>query len=79
MAPSQVQIATGVLQRLVKEEQSYYKEMDQQKARISKIEKGEGDDAENKDFQLQQEVRAIDPMPLQDWQSWEVLLIGKSD
>ncbi len=58
MAPSQVQIATGVLQRLVKEEQSYYKEMDQQKARISKIEKGEGDDAENRDFQLKQEVGA---------------------
>ena len=56
MAPSQVQIATGVLQRLVKEEQSYYKEMDQQKARISKLEKGEGDDAENMDFQLRQEV-----------------------
>ena len=61
MAPSQVQIATGVLQRLIKEEQSYYKEMEQQKARISKIERGEGDDVDNKEFQLKQEVFFVPP------------------
>ena len=56
MAPSQVQIATGALQRLVKEETSYFKELDQQKARIAKLEKGEGDDPDNQEFQLKQEV-----------------------
>ena len=61
MAPSQVQIATSALQRLIKEEESYYKELEQQKARIAKLEKGEGDDPENADFQLRQEVSSQVP------------------
>ena len=57
MAPSQVQIATSALQRLMKEEKSYYKELEQQQTRISKLEKGEGGDSEgNEEYQLKQEV-----------------------
>jgi tubulin-specific chaperone A len=56
MAPSQLQIATSALQRLVKEEASYQTELEQQKARIAKLEAGEGGDDDNKDFNLKQEV-----------------------
>jgi Tubulin binding cofactor A len=56
MAPTQVQISTSVLQRLIKEEASYYKELDQQKVRIAKIERGEVEDVENQEYQLKQEV-----------------------
>ena len=57
MAPSQVQIATSALQRLMKEEKSYYKELEQQQTRITKLEKGEGGDSEgNEEYQLKQEV-----------------------
>jgi tubulin-specific chaperone A len=56
MPPTQIQIATSSLERLVKEEASYYKEIDQQQARITKIENGQGDDPDNLDFQLKQEV-----------------------
>jgi len=60
MAPTQIQIAMGSLERLLKEEKSYYKELDQQQARIARLEKGEGDvDEDNKDFQLKQEVREL--------------------
>lgn len=52
-APSQLRIATSSLQRLVKEEASYYKELEQQQARISKINIG---DDENAEFMLKQEV-----------------------
>ncbi|RMZ87617.1 hypothetical protein DV736_g5156, partial [Chaetothyriales sp. CBS 134916] len=60
MAPSQVAIATSVLQRLVKEHASYYKEFDQQKARIAKLEKGESDDQENLEYQIKQERKALE-------------------
>jgi tubulin-specific chaperone A len=56
MPPSQVQIATSVLQRLIKEEASYHKELEQQQTRISKLENSDGGENENKDFQLKQEV-----------------------
>ncbi|KAG9796204.1 hypothetical protein KCU88_g184, partial [Aureobasidium melanogenum] len=57
--PSQLQIAISSLQRLLKEEASYYKEQSQQEARIAKLEKeGTGDDDDgNREFQLKQEVR----------------------
>jgi hypothetical protein len=59
--PSQLQIATSSLQRLVKEEASYHKEMQQQQARIEKLEaksgKGEEPGEEgNAEFELKQEV-----------------------
>lgn len=55
--PSQIAIATSSLNRLVKEEKSYHKELEQQEAGIAKLEQGGGDDEnENADFQLRQEV-----------------------
>lgn len=53
--PSPLSIATGSVLRLVKEETSYQKEMQQQQSRISKLEQGDGAD-ENADFILKQEV-----------------------
>lgn len=52
--PSQLMIATSSLNRLIKEEASYHKELEQQQASIAKLEQGGGD--ENADFQLKQEV-----------------------
>jgi tubulin-specific chaperone A len=46
MPPSQVQIATSVLQRLIKEEASYHKELEQQQTRISKLENSDGGENE---------------------------------
>jgi len=53
--PSKLKIATGVVTRLVKEEKSYHKEIEQQEARIKKAETNEGD--ENAEYTLKQEVR----------------------
>ncbi|EHY59468.1 tubulin folding cofactor A [Exophiala dermatitidis] len=60
--PSQLQIAISSLQRLLKEEASYYKEQSQQEARIAKLEKeGTGDDDDgNREFQLKQEKKALE-------------------
>lgn len=55
-APSQLAIATSVLTRLVKEESSYHKELEQQKVKISKLEAGEGADDENAEYILRQHV-----------------------
>jgi len=52
--PSQLAIATSSLNRLVKEETSYHKELEQQQASIAKLEQGGGD--ENAEFTLKQEV-----------------------
>ena len=60
MAPSQLQIATSALQRLVKEEASYYREIEQQQARIAKLEAKNGTQAGgdgNEEYELRQEVR----------------------
>ena len=54
-APSQISIATSVVNRLVKEEKSYQREHESQKARIAKLEAGQGDD-ENAEYILRQEV-----------------------
>ena len=54
--PSKLAIATGVVLRLVKEEASYHKEIEQQEARIKKAETSEGD--ENAEYTLRQEVFA---------------------
>jgi hypothetical protein len=54
--PSQITIATSSLQRLVKEEASYHKELESQEARLEKLLANKDDD-ENAEYQLKQEVR----------------------
>jgi len=53
--PSQLAIASGSVQRLVKEETSYHKELAQQEARLKKLVESKSED-ENAEFQLKQEV-----------------------
>ena len=55
-APSRLAIATSALNRLVKEESSYHKELEQKNVKIAKLEAGEGADDENADFILRQQV-----------------------
>lgn len=52
--PSKLAVATSSVTRLVKEEASYHKELEQQQARIKKLEESTGD--ENAEYQLKQEV-----------------------
>ncbi|CAF9904759.1 MAG: hypothetical protein GOMPHAMPRED_002939 [Gomphillus americanus] len=59
MAPSQISIATSSLNRLIKEEASYHKELTQQEARLTKLESGP-DEEGNKDFLIRQEKTAIE-------------------
>jgi len=54
--PSKLAIATSTLNRTVKEEKSYHAEMRKQEASIDKLEKGDGNDDENAEFLLRQEV-----------------------
>ncbi|KAK5117189.1 hypothetical protein LTR85_008957 [Meristemomyces frigidus] len=56
--PSQLSIATSTLNRLVKEEASYHKELEQQQASIAKLEQGGGD--ENAEYVLRQERKAVE-------------------
>lgn len=53
--PSQLFIATSSVQRLVKEEASYYKELQQQEARLEKLQTQKDDD-ENAEYKLKQEA-----------------------
>ena len=53
--PSQHSIATSSVKRLVKEEASYYKEMQQQEARLEKALAAKDED-ENAEYQLKQEA-----------------------
>lgn len=53
-APSQLKIATSAVNRLVKEEKSYHKELEQQRARLEKLEKNGGD--ENAEYEANQLV-----------------------
>jgi hypothetical protein len=66
-APSPLAIATGSLNRLVKEEQSYYKELEKQQTRLQKLKEGADEDG-NKEYMIKQEVRLlrlpIHPLPL---------------
>lgn len=55
-APSKLTIATSSVTRLLKEEASYHKELEQQEARIKKAE--QNTEGENAEFQMNQEVRA---------------------
>lgn len=59
MPPSQLQIATSALQRLVKEEASYHKELESQQKRIADLEKQTDNEDENRDFKLKQEVSSL--------------------
>lgn len=54
--PSQLAIATSVVNRLVKEEASYHQEREHQEASIAKLEQGSGGDDDNAEFTLRQEV-----------------------
>ena len=53
--PSPLAIATSVVQRLVKEETSYHKELKSQEARLDKLVNSTEAD-ENAEYQLKQEV-----------------------
>lgn len=54
--PSQLTIATSAVQRLVKEEASYHKELEKQQSRLASTkENKDGDD--NAEYQIKQEVR----------------------
>jgi hypothetical protein len=54
-APSRLQIATSSLERLLKEEASYHKELEQGEARIRTAEQQNSSD-ENADYMIRQEV-----------------------
>ncbi|KAJ4347105.1 tubulin folding cofactor A [Didymosphaeria variabile] len=56
--PSKLAVATSSLARLVKEEASYYKEMEQQEARIKKLEAGSDED--NAEYLLKQEKQGLE-------------------
>jgi hypothetical protein len=60
--PSKLAIATSSLRRLVKEEASYHKELEQQEARIKKLEADMSD--QNAEYQLRQEVQSLNPTGL---------------
>lgn len=60
--PSKLAIATSAVQRLVKEEASYHKELEQQKARIQQLQNSTDD--ENVEYQVKQEVRGRKPFAL---------------
>jgi tubulin-specific chaperone A len=53
--PSPLAIATGSVQRLVKEETSYHKELKNQEARLEKL-VSSTEENENKEYLLKQEV-----------------------
>lgn len=55
--PSKLAVATSVVRRLVKEEASYHKELEQQEARIKKLEADKSGENQNAEYQLKQEVR----------------------
>ncbi|CAD0095357.1 unnamed protein product [Aureobasidium mustum] len=57
--PSQLAIATSAVNRLVKEEASYHKELEQQQARIEKLKQASSDE-ENAEWNLKQENRALE-------------------
>src|ERR1039458_8363176 len=55
--PSPLAIATSSLQRLMKEEASYHKELKHQEARLEKLLASKDED-ENAEYSLKQEVRS---------------------
>lgn len=61
MPPTQLAIATSVVNRLVKEEKSYHEEYKQQEARIAKMEQSNSTE-ENAEYELKQEVMTSTPI-----------------
>ncbi|KIW02952.1 hypothetical protein, variant [Verruconis gallopava] len=55
--PSKLAIATSVVRRLMKEEASYHKEIEQQQIRIQTMENS--GDGENVEYELKQEKQAL--------------------
>ncbi|KAE8353060.1 tubulin binding cofactor A [Aspergillus coremiiformis] len=61
MAPrTQLEITTSSVLRLVKEEASYHRELQEQTERIKKLESQEGGDDENNEYMLKQERLALE-------------------
>ncbi|KAF1963855.1 putative tubulin-specific chaperone Rbl2 [Byssothecium circinans] len=56
--PSKLGVSTSALQRLVKEEASYHKELEQREGRIKKLEANPEDD--NAEYMLKQERRGLE-------------------
>ncbi|KAF2012001.1 tubulin binding cofactor A [Aaosphaeria arxii CBS 175.79] len=56
--PSKLAVATSSVIRLVKEEASYHKELEQQEARIKKLEANPAED--NSEYQIKQERQALE-------------------
>ena len=55
--PSQLSIATSSVMRLIKEESSYHKELQQQETRLETLKKEGGD--ENFEYTMKQQVRQL--------------------
>jgi tubulin-specific chaperone A len=58
-SPSQLAIATSAVNRLLKEEVTYQKELASQEQRLKKLEDSPPDDDENREFTLEQQVRRL--------------------
>jgi len=56
MPRSQLEITTSSVIRLVKEEASYHRELQQQTERLNKLENDQSNEDENKEYLLKQEV-----------------------
>jgi tubulin-specific chaperone A len=56
MPRSQLEITTSSVIRLVKEEASYHRELEQQTERLTKLENDQSSEDENKEYLLKQEV-----------------------
>lgn len=63
--PSPLVIATGAVTRLLKEEASYHKELQEQEAKVKaqeeKIQSGQDDEEGNATYILKQHVRCLPP------------------
>jgi tubulin-specific chaperone A len=64
--PSQLAIATSSVQRLVKEEASYHKELTGQEKRLEKL-LASTDEDENREYSLKQEVRSSVSLEAVSW------------
>lgn len=67
-APSALAISTGAVQRLLKEESSYHKELVEQEQTVKSLEEklkaGTADEDGNEAFMLKQQVRSAPPRAL---------------
>ncbi|KAJ5218381.1 uncharacterized protein N7498_000480 [Penicillium cinerascens] len=60
MPRSQLEITTSSVIRLVKEEASYHRELQQQTERLTKLENDQSNEDENKEYVLKQERLALE-------------------